>query len=76
MREKPDCQDLQKHLKEGRRDCWNKALRTKSEKEKKKKQKGKQERKAVYVREDTRRKCGQMVFAERECERGEERGGS
>ena len=24
MREKPCCQDLQKHLKEGRRDCWNK----------------------------------------------------
>ena len=23
-RDKPDCQDLQKHLKEGRRDCWNK----------------------------------------------------
>ena len=22
MREKPGCQDLQKHLKEGRRDCW------------------------------------------------------
>ena len=24
MREKPGCQDLQKHLKEGRRDCCNK----------------------------------------------------
>ena len=24
MREKPGCQDLQKHLKEGRRDCLNK----------------------------------------------------
>ena len=24
MREKADCQDLQKHLKEGKRDCWNK----------------------------------------------------
>ena len=23
MRYKPGCQDLQKHLKEGRRDCWN-----------------------------------------------------
>ena len=23
MREKSDCQDLQKHLKEGRRDCYN-----------------------------------------------------
>ena len=23
MREKPGCQDLQKHLKEGRRDCCN-----------------------------------------------------
>ena len=26
------------------------------------------------VREDTRRKCGQTVVAEIECERGEERG--
>ena len=26
------------------------------------------------VREDTRRKCGQTVAVERECERGEERG--
>ena len=24
MKEYPDCQDLQKHLKEGRRDCWKK----------------------------------------------------
>ena len=24
MRDKPGCQDLQKHLKKGRRDCWNK----------------------------------------------------
>ena len=24
MRDKPGCQDLQKHLKEGRRDCWKK----------------------------------------------------
>ena len=31
-------------------------------------------RKAVFVREDTRRKCGQMVVVESECERGEERG--
>ena len=23
MREKPGCEDLQKHLREGRRDCWN-----------------------------------------------------
>ena len=30
----------------------------------------------MLVREDTRRKCGQMVVVEREreCERGEERG--
>ena len=28
----------------------------------------------MLVREDTRRKCGEMVFAEIECERGEERG--
>ena len=28
----------------------------------------------MLVREDTRRKCGQTVVAERECERGEERG--
>ena len=26
MREKPGCQDLQKRLKEGRRDCWNQGL--------------------------------------------------
>ena len=26
MREQPGCQDLQKHLKEGRKDCWNKDL--------------------------------------------------
>ena len=31
-------------------------------------------RKTVLVREDTRRKCGQTVVVERECERGEERG--
>ena len=31
-------------------------------------------RKTVQVREDTRRKCGQMVVVESECERGEERG--
>ena len=24
MREKADCQDLQTHLEEGRRDCWKK----------------------------------------------------
>ena len=28
----------------------------------------------MLFREDTRRKCGQMVFVEIECERGEERG--
>ena len=28
----------------------------------------------MFVREDTRRKCGQTVVAEPECERGEERG--
>ena len=28
----------------------------------------------MLVREDTRRKCGQMVVAESECEMGEERG--
>ena len=28
----------------------------------------------MLVREDTRRKCGQMVVVESECERGEERG--
>ena len=28
----------------------------------------------MLVREDTRRKCGEMVVVERECERGEERG--
>ena len=28
----------------------------------------------MLVREDTRRKCGQMVVVEIECERGEERG--
>ena len=28
----------------------------------------------MLVREDTRRKCGQTVVAEIECERGEERG--
>ena len=28
----------------------------------------------MLVREDTRRKCGQMVVVEPECERGEERG--
>ena len=27
----------------------------------------------MLVREDTRRKCGEMVVVERECERGEER---
>ena len=27
----------------------------------------------MLVREDTRRKCGQMVVGEIECERGEER---
>ena len=26
MREKPDCQDLQTHLEEGRRDCWKKDM--------------------------------------------------
>ena len=30
-------------------------------------------RKTVLVREDTRRKCGQTIEKERECERGEER---
>ena len=29
MREKPNCEDLQKHLKEGRRDCGKKDLRMK-----------------------------------------------
>ena len=28
----------------------------------------------MFIREDTRRKCGQMVAVEPECERGEERG--
>ena len=28
----------------------------------------------MLVREDTRRKCGQTVVGESECERGEERG--
>ena len=28
----------------------------------------------MLVREDTRRKCGQTVVVESECERGEERG--
>ena len=28
----------------------------------------------MFVREDTRRKCGQTVVVESECERGEERG--
>ena len=28
----------------------------------------------MLAREDTRRKCGQMVVVESECERGEERG--
>ena len=28
----------------------------------------------MLIREDTRRKCGQTDFVERECERGEERG--
>ena len=27
----------------------------------------------MLMREDTRRKCGEMVVAEMECERGEER---
>ena len=31
-------------------------------------------RKTVLVREDTRRKCGQTVAANKECERGEETG--
>ena len=30
--------------------------------------------KIALVRENTRRKCGQMVLVEFECERGEERG--
>ena len=28
----------------------------------------------MLVREDTRRKCGELVVVESECERGEERG--
>ena len=28
----------------------------------------------MLVREDTRRKCGQTIVVESECERGEERG--
>ena len=28
----------------------------------------------MLVREDTRRKCGQAIVAQSECERGEERG--
>ena len=28
----------------------------------------------MFVREDTRRKCGQMVVVESECERDKERG--
>ena len=28
----------------------------------------------MLIREDTRRKCGQMDVVERECERAEERG--
>ena len=28
----------------------------------------------MLVREDSRRKCGELVGVERECERGEERG--
>ena len=28
----------------------------------------------MFSREDTRRKCGEMVVVESECERGEERG--
>ena len=27
MKDKPDCQELQKHLKEVRKDCWNKEMR-------------------------------------------------
>ena len=38
------------------------------------KRKRREVRNTVLVREDTRRKCGQMVVVERECERGEERG--
>ena len=38
------------------------------------KKKNEKRRKTVQIREDTRRKCFQMVIVEIECERGEERG--
>ena len=63
-KEQSDCQDLQKHLRGERTVCCYKDSRVKSENDKKQTLKRKQERKTVNVREDTRRKCGQMVTTE------------
>ena len=39
MREKQDYQGLQKHLKEGKKDCWNKGSQKTASKRKKKEEK-------------------------------------
>ena len=65
MREKPDCQDLQKHLKEGRRDCWSGESEKKEEETNECNEESLNINKNGKTRKDTRWKRGEFIVVER-----------